>query len=506
MKAVLEQVRHAGSWDPATLPHPKSSRLVRFRKNVVTSVTDATPLAQMVYQARCEVTDVRITQPSKVAISSGHSCMAVLGVGGWKNRDPKLQCHLLDEGDHMGTEVCFSPGLAEVAYTIALDEDRKLIFIGDSDRVKSYSWDAKVEKYRGSLPAVHTLDSDRVSGPLSILPNGRIIRAGLGKAIVWTIDDLPQHGPKGKRIGRGKYSTDHSWRDQDGCDEIETSTGTKRQSTLAFADKKCSPMVWKHHAPTGNLITGTNGRRDSDGIYECIAIDLEHGGKCAQRYLGHGGDVEDISISEGDGSVFATAASDGYARLFDVRQPLPVITFNHGAHSEFCPAVVLAHPDGVPTSFTGGEKSEQIKMWDVRGRKTVYELATGNNKVVSMAWDPKRSALYAATECIYMGRMGSHHDYRKARIPRWAHRQPMVDSDAAEEGEDEEDDDDDDDDLDDDKRYWPDHAYHGEDHFGYAFDSGDHRLYRYAFKEDPDTTVLPEYGEAGEADMHDSYW
>lgn len=347
MTDISEKMGRTGPWDPTKLPHPKSSRLSRFRPNVTTSVTDATPLAQIVYQARCEITDDRIMQPSKVAISSGQTCLAVLGAGGWKNRDPMLQCHLLDDEDHMNNEVCFTPGLGEVAYTIALDEDRKLIFIGDSDRVKSYSWDAKFTGHRASLPAVHTLDAGRASGPLSVLPNGRVIRASRGAAFVWTIDDLPQHGPKGKRLGKGRYSTEDSLRDQDTVNEIETSTGTPAHSKLPFADNKCTPAIWRHHARTGHMITGTSGRRDD--VYECLAIDLEHGGQCAQRYLGHGGDVEDISISEGDATVFATAASDGFARLFDVRQPLPVITFDHGSQSEYCPAVVLAHPDGVPS-------------------------------------------------------------------------------------------------------------------------------------------------------------
>ena len=126
--------------------------------------------------------------------------------------------------------------------------------------------------------------------------------------------------------------------------------------------------------------------------------------------------------------------------------------------------------------FTGGEKSEQIKMWDVRARKTVDELATGNTGVASMAWDPKRSALYVATECIYMDRMGSHHDYRKARIPKWAHKNPIADTDGEDVSQGEGGEDEDFDDDDDDERYWPDRAYHGEDYFGYAFDAGEHRL------------------------------
>lgn len=116
-------------------------------------------------------------------------------------------------------------------------------------------------------------------------------------------------------------------------------------------------------------------------------------------------------------------------------------------------------------------------MWDVRARKAVYELATGNNMVASLAWDSKRSSLYAATECGHIDRLGFYHDYRKAHIPNWAHRDPSI---VPVEGRVDES-------LDVDEEFgddnlvvgelcWPDRAYHGEDHFGYAFDSGEHRL------------------------------
>jgi hypothetical protein len=67
--------------------------------------------------------------------------------------------------------------------------------------------------------------------------------------------------------------------------------------------------------------------------------------------------------------------------------------------------------------FTGGESSEQIKMWDIRARAAVYELSTGNNAVAGLAWDLKHSSLYAATECRCMDRMGNWRDYRRAIVP-----------------------------------------------------------------------------------------
>ncbi len=127
--------------------------------------------------------------------------------------------------------------------------------------------------------------------------------------------------------------------------------------------------------------------------------------------------------------------------------------------------------------FTGGDRSQSIKAWDIRARAMVYELATGNNAVRALSWDAKRNALYAAAECDYMDRNGYHHGYRRARIPKWAQLYPQ------EAGED--DDDDDDDDMDDEEydsddddgeENWPENAYHSEDSFGYAYDAGEHTL------------------------------
>ena len=81
--------------------------------------------------------------------------------------------------------------------------------------------------------------------------------------------------------------------------------------------------------------------------FACIALDLAHGGKVAQTYLGHAGQITDMSTSPEDHNVFVTACDDGYARLYDVRSRLPSLTMH--AESEVCSAAVIAHPDGVPS-------------------------------------------------------------------------------------------------------------------------------------------------------------
>ena len=116
-------------------------------------------------------------------------------------------------------------------------------------------------------------------------------------------------------------------------------------------------------------------------------------------------------------------------------------------------------------------------MWDIRAQAMVYELATGNNSVEALAWDTARSVLYAATECPGMDRLGFRHDYRPAKIPKWADFEPEEgDDDDMDEDDDEFDGLDEDEDFDELERCWPDDAFHSETAFGYAYDAGHHTL------------------------------
>ena len=112
-------------------------------------------------------------------------------------------------------------------------------------------------------------------------------------------------------------------------------------------------------------------------------------------------------------------------------------------------------------------------MWDIRARTAVYELATGNNAVVALAWDSARTSLYAATECRYVDRMGSHHDYRKAEIPKPQKAQSGEGAGDDEGGGEVEEHEDEEAGF---GKMWPKKANHSEDYFGYPFDAAGHRL------------------------------
>ncbi|RPD68430.1 hypothetical protein L226DRAFT_576401 [Lentinus tigrinus ALCF2SS1-7] len=538
-RPALPKFAKTASWPKSPRPHPLTTRLSRFRSGILINVTDSTPRAQLIYQARAEVKQDALSAPSAMTMSSDGSVIAMAAAGGYKSRDPVLRILRFVKDDEDGSErlsgVRRDPGLSNVAHELAMDDERTLIFLADHDRIKSFRWSLDAED---RLPNVHTMNSEReYDGPLVVLPGGRLLRAGKGKAALWNLDTLETHQDNpGKLIGEGKVNTDNSWRDADSKD-IEQSSGSKATSIVAFADDpEYQPAVCHWHQPTGLLLCAER-MRSTEG-FSCVAIDIEHGGRRVTRYLGHGHDAEKFATSPNEPNVFWTAGADGFARMFDVRRPLPVLTFDTGAQSDACAGIVWIHPDGIPTLFTGGERTAQIRLWDIRARACVYELSTGNNAVSHLLWDDRRTTLIASTDRDGAFTMGPK-KYRQAKIPRWAtwkaareeaeayqKAQAAVqapgdsttaddqshgpgnedntsggdekdgpdaqsDDDVAaeeEENEDEDEDEENPDDIDEEEsryRKWPTSAYHNERFYGYAYNAGQSVLLRYSFKQNP---------------------
>ncbi|KAJ7805439.1 hypothetical protein B0H14DRAFT_3113120 [Mycena olivaceomarginata] len=263
-----------------------------------------------------------------------------------------------------------------------------------------------------------------------------------GSIGVWDLNTLKTHGP--------------DW------DE----THRTQQSLQYYFARRASPgtggMAYAPSAPSV-MLCGTDTTKSND--YSCVSVDLEHGGRTVSR-------------SE-DPNVFLTAASDGHARLYDHRVTLPVLTLRGGTGDSDCPGGVLVHPDVV---FTGAAHDQVIRLWDVRAQKMVYELSTGNNAVIGMTWDAPQ--------------IGATFDYRRAKVPRTPSRfEAMLGVEVDEDAPGSEDEDDYDD-YDDDGPCWPKNAAYAEDYFGHLFDAGEHRILRYAFKDQPDPSILPPYGDA----------
>ncbi|KAF8634682.1 hypothetical protein AX15_000783 [Amanita polypyramis BW_CC] len=472
-------------WSEMSKPYAKSTPLARFRGNSLSWTDNGTlPLATAVMEARAEIWSDDIPRPGRLVLSSDGQCLALPFSAGWKEREPFLCYYIPSEGPDFPSYIR-KVGLTALACHITTDASRKLIFIADNDRIKSFAWGSTSngEMLDEAFP-IHTMASGRRNGPLAVLSNGRLARGGQGSIAIWAVDSLPTHGTNGdKRIGK-KISIEDSWIDEPE-EHIERSWGSAPTGEIKLADATFEPGEWLAHPSAPEVMLCSSADQEK---YNCYAIDLEHGGATAARYIGHGGEIEDLSTSSGDPNIFATAALDGYARLFDVRQPLPVFTFDSGNSSQYCPAVALAHPDGHPVLFAGTDRYEHIQMVDIRAKAMLYDLSTGNNQVVSLTWDDKRNTLYASTSCAYVNRHGEKYDYRPLRLSKGKSDWSLKEGDVGYE-EDEEDKYDDDTDG-----QWPVEAHHSEDYYGHLFDAdGYHRIYRYAFKPDPDLSILPHF-------------
>ncbi|CAE6519833.1 unnamed protein product [Rhizoctonia solani] len=484
-------------WDAKSKRHQKSANLSRFRSNLpaLTSTLD-NPSAATILDARCEISSSRCVAPLRFLKSTGNTCLALTATSGYGNRSPTLEYLFpnqpLAPSVKFPTVHQFEPKLNEVPIHGAIDEIRRLIVVGDDCRIKSYEWGSSNGEVHKHLLPIHNLASKSSRGPMALLPNGSLVRAGQGGASVFDLQ-VPTYGSDGNEtIGELIEDVKTMRSDFNG---IELSSGSAPTSHIKFFDQpNIKPHIWQPllAAPSTFLCAGYG---HDEGKYGCVGIDLE-AGKTTSYHLGHGANVSDFSVSLGEPQLFLTACNDGFARLFDMRLSLPVLTFDACGQNECCDAVALAHPDGIPIMFTGTGRGEQIKVWDVRARACVYELATGNNAVQSVAWDGQNNCLYAATECRYMDRLGYHHDYRYAKIPN-NQRFDDEDEDYCVIGRDAKDY------YKDGERCWPKSAWHKEDYFGYLYDAGGHQILRYAFKEDPDRSAVPKYGDASRGS---AYW
>ncbi|PPR00902.1 hypothetical protein CVT24_000387 [Panaeolus cyanescens] len=507
------------AWPNTPHPHPLTTRCARFRSGIHNlsqhlGSESSQSLATSIFQARCEVSSGKTSAPWSSFMSEDGNLLAVSTMGGWKNRIPYMTCYFVDHSVTVDDEWSgfLNKRTVKLDLTtgpcqqLVVDSSQSLIITADYDRIKTYSYtlpqpqpqDASDDPAKPPpLKRVHTFNSKGYEGPVLLRPDGKFIRAARnGNVAVWNMVQVDTHGDDGKKIIGTAMVQDSidTWRDDP--EDIEPSTGNVPHLTFklpplpTFRGEPGDPFAighWhKHPSQDGTMLCGTpqNGK-----TFQCHAIDLNVEGKTVARYLGHGGTVQGFSTSPGDPNVFLTRCEDGKARIFDVRTPIPAMTILGTVEREALSAAVLVHADGVPFVFTGSQRGEVVKLWDIRARALIYELGTGNNAVTALNWDASRNALYATTTSEHSSGRGK---YRQATIPRSS--QQGSTSASAQTGnvvdyppEDEEDAN-----LDQYKR-WPMNAYNDEGYFGYAWDAGSHRLYKYTFKADADPNRLPFY-------------
>ncbi len=253
---LLEGVKDTVAWRKTLRPHPLSTPCSRFLDDIPEwTATDQNQRAISVAQARCEITSREIRLPSDMRLSSTGNILAFSAMGGWKNRVPYLHYQLLNEEsiNSCSIKVDLMSGLREML----IDDERRLLFASDWDRVRSYRCkDPNVSRDEpsGRSLRVHTLNSRGYAGPLAMLPNGRLAKAGKGQVAIWDLDSLQTHGESGKDVVGDKLSESESmdtWRDDP--ESIERSRGSEATTVIdlpsidgknqkqCFRDRKMAP-------------------------------------------------------------------------------------------------------------------------------------------------------------------------------------------------------------------------------------------------------------------------
>jgi hypothetical protein len=396
MRADLPTVPPA---DADAKPHPLTSRIARFRNESLepARTIDASPRAQMVYQARCESYLHQTFSPvGTLCIAETDGVLAMVGCTGYKLRDPALAIFdVTGDKMHSNSQV---PGLLDIAYHCLVDEGKRLVAYADSSRIKTAVWSADRGKERQLLNK-HTFDSSG-DGPMAIIGQN-LIRAGSNQASSYNLHTAPTHGPDGDEIIGEETDLEDvdTWRDVDCASDFECSSGSKPDNIIRFADGIASPKIWKS-APmftASTVLSGTGPQENTSPTV--LALDFESERQIASKYLGHGGGLLDINQSHGDANTFVTACGDGYARLYDKRHILPVMTFNATNVSAFCGSALSINPDGLPCKClcpkSNNQPNEGVAQWLSPMLVNPLRSGTFAPNLLFTSWQPETTKLQA---------------------------------------------------------------------------------------------------------------
>ncbi|KDQ19038.1 hypothetical protein BOTBODRAFT_171002 [Botryobasidium botryosum FD-172 SS1] len=180
---ILKLLGKAGlPYDPAKKPSPHTSPLARHRENRPAIDVAVSSLFRTIAEARCEIYSERIPTPTAMAISL--SVLASLSCTGWKDREPFVEVYRLDHSAEKLASLGYAdPGLEGTIHTVAIDDAKKLVFVADSYRIKSFTWDSDGPRHQ--LLPVHTMDSGTCSSPISLLDGGaRLLRMSGQKLLI----------------------------------------------------------------------------------------------------------------------------------------------------------------------------------------------------------------------------------------------------------------------------------------------------------------------------------
>jgi WD40 repeat protein len=189
-------------------------------------------------------------------------------------------------------------------------------------------------------------------------PTARVVVRHEGAALAVAL------GPDGEIVTGGADGTARIW----------------RRGALVRSLEHPQPVTDVTVLPAGNLVTASE-----DGRARIWAA-----GRAPARELAHGGSLSSVA-ADADGTLIATAGSNGEARLWQARTGRMMWKLKHGAEI----AGVALSPDGTIVATAGGDKL--VKLWRVADGTLLRALAGHGDLVTSVAFSPDGARLVSTS-------------------------------------------------------------------------------------------------------------
>ncbi|KAL4457946.1 hypothetical protein ABPG75_012811 [Micractinium tetrahymenae] len=444
---------------------PLSSPLSRFDASYAGPGAGAGAGSCAVAEARCEVTTEE--KPSAGRVCAAGDYLAFVGGRGWKQREPMLQAGRISSADIHLVDV--TTGFFDTGFSVALDPSRGLVWSsGGENRTKAFTIGNSSHS-----SCCYTLDG----GPLLGMLGGRVYAShGAGKLSYWDIDRLT---PQGEWIEAGELS-DFDEEDEEGNPVEHLHNGVRVRNCLgeSWNDEAAAAEATAGDRPHGSiqLLPGALPSTPEQRVpLQLLALGPEpESGAAPQQaavlFRGSGslwvydwptaslsalltgfmGCLNAASVCPQLPHLVAAGSKDSTARVWDLRSH--ACTHLLASRSSLrIGALALADDQGQPFCFTSNAGAESVLCFDLRMRRCLYELATGNTNVCSLQWHSPSRSLFAVGECDYIDRHG--HDYEYGAMGGYS---------------------------------WP------------KWDAHSHVLVRYAFRDSPNPRVLPPEAELDE--------
>eukprot|EP01114_Cavostelium_apophysatum_P020960 TRINITY_DN7178_c0_g1_i1.p1 TRINITY_DN7178_c0_g1~~TRINITY_DN7178_c0_g1_i1.p1 ORF type:complete len:636 (-),score=106.38 TRINITY_DN7178_c0_g1_i1:48-1955(-) len=357
-------------------------------------------LSKAIHQCMCEI-DENGAISSSMAV--GKIGTALNGGSGYKNRNPEM-VFFRDNGQKKELdEKIDDPGFINPGSAVAIDEERKLIWVAGDKRIKAFKIELDRKTFGDCEFTLYAAKETNYLALINLDGQDSVISAS-GKSqniLIWKVNQLQKHeadvnvsvfSEKHKNFD-GLLSESEVQRSMRDDDEDEDSSGlevTKGQN--ATAEIAIPSNDYGMTAMVATLLPDTIAIAGDDCSVDLLNLKT---GKFVYRMLGHTNEVSGLAVCKEAPHILASCSGDSAVRIWNIQTGQRMWTFSGNTAS--LSAIALAHTESAVFAFAGAWNNA-IRVFDVTKGQFLYEIGTGGGSVTELGWNPASNSLYCLVE------------------------------------------------------------------------------------------------------------